>query len=44
MKYLTIHFGYSHFFGGDGVSVVFNKEDQLDWLYAQATIHFNINK
>jgi len=44
MKYLTIHVGYSHFFGGDGVSVVFNKEDQLDWLYAQATIHFNINK
>jgi len=42
-EYLTFQFGYSHFFGGDGVSVVFDKEDQLDWFYAQATINFNIN-
>jgi len=42
-KYLTFQFGYSHFFGGDGVSVVFDKEAQLDWFYAQGTINFNIN-
>jgi len=43
LDYLTLQFGYSHFFGGDGVSAVFEKEDQLDWFYAQATINFNIN-
>jgi len=43
LDYLTLQFGYSHFFGGDGVSVVFDKEAQLDWFYAQATINFNIN-
>jgi hypothetical protein len=41
-EYLTFQFGYSHFFGGDGVSVVFDEEDQLDWFYAQATINYNI--
>jgi hypothetical protein len=44
LDYLTLNTGYSHFFGGNGVSVVFDKKDQLDWFYAQAVIHFNINK
>jgi len=43
LDYLTLQFGYSHFFGGNGVSAVFEKEDQLDWFYAQATINLNIN-
>lgn len=42
VDYLTLQFGYSHFFGNNGVSAVFDKEDQLDWFYAQATINFNI--
>ena len=43
VDYLTLQFGYSHFFGNSGVSTVFDKEDQLDWFYAQAIINFNIN-
>ena len=43
VDYLTLQFGYSHFFGNEGVSAVFDKEDQLDWFYAQATINFNID-
>ena len=41
VSFLTIEIGYSHFFGGRGVDVVFDKEDQLDWFYAQATVNFS---
>ena len=44
LDFLTFHIGYSHFFGSDGVEVVFDKEDQMDWFYAQANIHFNVGK
>lgn len=44
LDYLTFELGYSHFFGGRGVEVVYNENDQLDWFYAQATIPFTIGK
>ena len=40
LDYLSFQLGYSHFFGRDGVSVVFDKKDSLDWLYAQCIISF----
>ena len=36
----SFQLGYSHFFGRDGVSVVFDKKDNLDWLYVQCKISF----
>lgn len=39
-NYLSFGIGYSHFFGGKGVDAVFDKEDQLDWFYAQTEIVF----
>ncbi|MCI0480710.1 MAG: alginate export family protein, partial [Candidatus Dadabacteria bacterium] len=44
LEHLNFDLGYSHFFGGRGVEVVYNAEDQLDWFYAQATIPFTIGK
>lgn len=44
LDYLNFDIGYSHFFGGRGVEVVYDAEDQLDWFYAQATIPFTIGK
>lgn len=38
LEYLVLQAGYSHFFGAEGVEVVFDGEDQLDWFYTQATI------
>lgn len=40
ISYLSFDIGYSHFFGGDGVRAVFDKEDQLNWFYAQAVVSF----
>lgn len=40
IKYATIDIGYSHFFGGKGVKVVFEKEDQMNWFYLQTVITF----
>lgn len=40
VDYLSFEVGYYHFFGGKGVRVVFDGEDQLDWFYAQTTISF----
>lgn len=39
--FLILDIGYSHFFGAKGVEVVFDKEDQLNWFYTQATISFS---
>ena len=44
LEYLLFQVGYSHFFGGDGVEVVFDGEDQLDWFYAQAKVPFTLGK
>lgn len=44
LEYLLLQTGYSHFFGADGVQAVFDKEDQLDWFYVQATIPFAVGK
>lgn len=40
LDYLDIQLGYSHFFGNRGIKVIYDGKNQLDWLYAQATIHF----
>lgn len=40
LDFLSFQVGYSHFFGGDGVSVVFDRKDNLDWFYAQCIINF----
>ena len=40
LDFLSFQVGYSHFFGGDGVGVVFDKKDDLDWFYAQSVINF----
>jgi hypothetical protein len=40
IKYVSFDIGYSHFFGGKGVKVVFDKEDQMNWFYAQTVISF----
>ncbi len=40
LEFLSFKLGYSHFFGQDGVSAVFDKEDNLDWFYAQCVINF----
>ncbi len=40
MDFLSFQVGYSHFFGGRGVGVVFDKKDDLDWFYAQSVINF----
>lgn len=34
--------GYCHPFRGKGVRVVFNRDDQMDWFYAQNTLQFNL--
>ena len=38
IKYLSFDMGYSHFFGGKGVEVVFDREDQMNWFYVQTTV------
>ncbi len=40
VKYISFDTGYSHFFGGSGVEVVFDKEDQMNWFYFQTVISF----
>ena len=37
-EHLFLQTGYSHFFGGRGVEVVFEEKTQADWFYTQATI------
>jgi len=44
IDFLYLDIGYYHLFGGEGVESVFDKEDQLDWFYAQATVQFNLGK
>ncbi len=38
IDYLSFDIGYYHLFGGKGVRVVFDGEDQMDWFYAQTTV------
>jgi len=40
VDFLSLDIGYSHFFGGRGVDVVFDEEDQLDWFYVQTEVSF----
>lgn len=40
LDFLSFQVGYSHYFGKDGVSAVFDKEDDLDWFYAQCVFNF----
>ncbi len=40
VKYAALDVGYSHFFGADGVSAVFEKKDHMDWFYVQAILNF----
>lgn len=44
IEYMTLQFGYSRFFSGDIASAIFNKQKNLDWFYAQATVNFNDGK
>jgi hypothetical protein len=44
VDFLSFDIGYYHFFGGKGVDVVFDKEDQLDWFYVQTTVQFGLGK
>jgi hypothetical protein len=44
LKYISFDMGYSHFFGGSGVKVVFDKKDQLNWFYFQTVISFSLKR
>ena len=44
LEQLSVQTGYSHFFGGRGVEVVFEEKTQMDWFYIQATVPVGFGK
>lgn len=44
LHFITIEAGYSRYFGGSGVQAVFDERNNMDWLYAQATVHFHTGR